>query len=357
MLCISSLRSAAQVAADTAATILPTDAQTDTGYVQLFPQTFTVRTYLGEKLSIFTLHNAAEGGTRLGYRPNAILSLGLGVTLRGIGINVSTRLPFHDQKEELYGRTRRRDFQIHRYRRKLGLDAYMQYYRGFHLGDSSDVFRVQSEAVYPYFPQLHQLRFGGTIMRIPNGDKYSMRAALNQQEWQKRSAGSLLYGISAFTQFIHNGGEDILPPFYRHPELFYEQRTGDRLVEIQNYSLCVNAGGGYNYVFPGQTNWFIGGSGDAGIGPAYSWLKIVRADGSLRIENGIRHNISANIRLQAGYNSEKWFAGVYTVFHADRYGLPGTKTDITTAQGLVRAVVARRFHSVKLARKEPKPVM
>jgi hypothetical protein len=44
----------------------------------------------------------------------------------------------------------------------------------------------------------------------------------------------------------------------------------------------------------------------------------------------------------------------------DRYGLPNNSlsenTDISTAQGIVRAVVARRFKSIKLGRKKPKPV-
>jgi hypothetical protein len=104
-----------------------------------------------------------------------------------------------------------------------------------------------------------------------------MRAALNQQEWQRRSAGSLLYGVSLYTQFIHNEGASILPPAYRYPRDFYEGLPSS-LIEIQNYSLCGNFGGGYNYVFPGQDNWFIGGSADVGAGPAYSRVKMQTHD-------------------------------------------------------------------------------
>ena len=353
-LCGGSTR--AQTGTDTV-TILPDDAPTDTSYVRLFPETFTTRIYLGEKVSIFTLHN---GGTdrQIEYRPNAILALGVGVTLRGIGLNYSTKLPFHDRKEDQFGQTQRKDLQIHRYRRKLAVDAYFQQYRGFHLNDSTDVFRVQSETTYPYFPNLTQLRFGTTILRMPGGNNYSMRAALNQQEWQRRSAGSLLYGVSLYTQFIHNEGADILPPFYRYADDYYDASVaGNRLIEIQNYSISGNFGGGYNYVFPNQDNWFVGASGDVGIGPAYSRIKTQPAlPGEEEWIGAMRLNLTANLRIQVGYNSEKWFAGVYTVFHADRYGLPGIKTDVSTAQGIARAVVARRFKSVKLGRKKPKPV-
>ena len=349
---------AQRVPGDDTARILPSDHPTDTTYVRLFPNTFTARIYLGEKVSIFSLHNAGGGEDRkLHYRPNAILGLGLGVTLRGIGLNFSTRLPFHDQKEDRFGVTRRRDLQIHRYRRKLGIDAYFQQYRGFHLNDSADVFRVQSDVIYPYFPDMHQLRFGATILRIPGGDNYSMRAALNQQEWQRRSAGSLLYGVSVYSQFIHNRGADILPPFYRYPMSFYaDGSSGTALIEIQNYSLAGNLGGGYNYVFPGQDNWFVGASGDVGIGPAFSRIKTELPNGAEAWNGALRLNLTANLRLQAGYNSERWFAGLYTIFHGDRYGLPGTAIDVSTAQGIVRAVVARRFRSGKLGRKVPKPV-
>ncbi len=352
----SPLHAQADVDGDTLLT--PPDAPTDTDYVRLFPNTFTARAYLGEKVSIFSLHNRDADRT-IHYRPNAILALGVGVTLRGIGLNYSTRLPFHDQKEDQFGRTRRLDLQVHRYRRKLAVDAYLQRYIGFHLNDSADVFRVESEVTYPYFPNLHQLRFGATVLHMPGGNNYSMRAALNQQEWQVRSAGSLLYGASLYTQFIHNEGRSILPAQYRHPQAFYEVGLpGDaNLTEIQNYSLCFNAGGGYNYVFPGQQNWFVGASGDVGAGPAYSRVK---TDGYGRAggvwDDAVRLNLTANLRLQVGYNSEKWFAGLYTVFHADRYGLPGLKTDVSTAQGIARAVVARRFQSVKLGRPSPKPV-
>lgn len=338
-------------------TVLPDDAPTDTTYVRLFPNTFTARVYLGEKVSIFSLHNRGTDRA-IHYRPNAILALGVGVTLRGIGLNFSTRLPFHNQKEDKFGETKRLDLQIHRYRRKLAVDAYFQRYQGFHLNDTADVSTVQSDVIYPYFPNLHQLRFGATVLRMPGGDNYSMRAALNQQEWQRRSAGSLLYGLSLYTQFIHNEGADILPSAYRYPSEFYEALPS-RLTEIQNYSLCFNGGGGYNYVFPGQDNWFVGASADVGAGPAYSRIKLTGTDSEEWL-SAVRLNLTANLRVQVGYNSEKWFAGLYTVIHADRYGLPDNNTsetvDVSTAQGIVRAVVARRFRSVKLGRAKPKPV-
>lgn len=325
---------------------LPTTDPTDTSYVRLFPRTFTTRVFVGEKISTFSIEDKTAGHT-LDYRPNNILALGLGVTVRGIGIDFSTRLPFHGTKEEDYGKTYRYDVQAHRYRRKLGLDLYLQRYKGFHLTDRSSVTQVDGPTTYPYLPELHQLRFGVTALHIANGNRYSMRAAVNQQEWQIKSAGSWLFGGSAYTQFIHNGGADILPPHYRYKDVL----GGGLVREIQNYSITVNGGYGYTYVF-GDTHWFIGAAADVGAGPAYNRMKNAADEWDAAVDV----NLTANGRVQAGYNSQKWCVAVYGIAHGDRYGLPVDQSSVTTVQGVVRAVAARRFVSFKLGRKTPKPV-
>jgi len=325
---------------------IATKDPTDTSYIRLFPRTFTVRAYVGEKISLFSLEDKTTGH-KLDYRPNNILALGLGVTVRGIGLNFSTRLPFHDTKEDQYGKTYRYDVQAHRYRRKLALDVYLQRYKGFHLTDLSSVTAVDGPTKYPYLPELHQLRFGVTALHIANGNRYSMRAAVNQQEWQIKSAGSWMIGGAAYTQFIHNDGDNILPPHYKYTDVL----GSDFLREIQNYTATVNGGYGYNFVF-GDSHWFLGANGDVGVGPAYSRIK----NGADEWDSHLALALTADLRLQAGYNAEKWCVGLYGIVHGDRYGLPSDRSTVTTAQGIVRAVVARRLQSFKLGRKTPKPV-
>jgi hypothetical protein len=120
----------------------------DTNYVRLFPQTISVRAYLGEKISTFRLADK-ETDRNLQYRPNNVLGIGLGVTIRGLGLNFSTSLPFHDKKVGLYGTTKHLDVQMHRYARKLMLDAYFQQYKGFHLNDKNDVSTIIGPEEYP----------------------------------------------------------------------------------------------------------------------------------------------------------------------------------------------------------------
>src|SRR5215207_8400070 len=73
----------------------------DPDYIREYPGTFTARAFVGEKISGFSLLDGARG-ERLDYRPNNVLGVGLGVTVRGLGINVSVRLPAHEEKDDLY---------------------------------------------------------------------------------------------------------------------------------------------------------------------------------------------------------------------------------------------------------------
>src|SRR5690606_30519641 len=99
----------------------------DSNYVRSFPGMVTVRTYLGEKFSTYTLIDRATD-RRLTFHPNNILGIGLGATILGIGLNFSVRLPMHEPKIDRFGKTSRYDIQVHRYGKKLMLDFYFQRY-------------------------------------------------------------------------------------------------------------------------------------------------------------------------------------------------------------------------------------
>lgn len=311
---------------------LSAQVQADSGYIKRYPRHVTVRLYLGEKISIFNLEDKEHERT-LHYRPNNILGLGAGITIRGIGLNFSTRLPFHDTKQDEYGRTRRYDLQMHRYSRMLALDVYVQRYKGFHLSNSDDVDSVVSHTTYPYFEQLRALTFGVSGMYVFNGKKFSLRAGIHQQEWQRKSAGSLMLGGALFARYIYNEGTSLLPPYYKYPEFF----SGNELRHITNYSLAVKVGYGYNLVL--ATHYFVSATAEVGIGPSYSIVRDVAGNE----QQGLGLDLTGNLRFGAGYNSDTWIAGVYVIANSDRYSLPYDRSALSTTQGIFRLAVARRI--------------
>jgi hypothetical protein len=307
----------------------------DPEFIREFPATLTVRTFLGEKISGFSLVDNNHGEA-LHYRPNNILGLGAGVTLRGFSVNFSTRLPFHNDKEDQYGKTRQLDIQVHRYRGKFAFDFYFQQYSGYHLRDSSDVTMVTGPTDYPYFPQMHNTTIGATGLYVFNGKRFSLRAPIDQQDWQVRSAGSWLLGGSVFTHLIGNKDNTIIPPYMKQPEFL----GGSNVKKIDNYGVTVNGGYGYNFVF--KRHWFTGVLGDIGAGVGYS--EISDHAGSA---HKVGLQLNADARFAFGYNSTRWFGGFYIIYRADRYQLPYEDCYIIGNEGMARLILARRFTTQK----------
>ncbi len=304
-------------------------------YIREFPGTLTVRTFLGEKISGFDLMDGTRGQV-LQYRPNNVLGIGIGVTVRGLGINISTRLPMHDSKDDQFGKTRQLDLQVHRYRGKFALDIYFQRYKGYHLKDDNDVTAVEGPTQYPYFPNLQNNTFGATGLYVFNGKRFSLRAPIDQQDWQIRSAGSWLLGGSLFSHIISNEDKNIIPPHMKQPQFM----DGNELRKIDNFGATVNGGYGYNYIL--REHWFVGLLADVGVGAGYS---------EVRDQAGTTHKLGLQLngdaRLAFGYNSRKWFAGFYGIFRIDRFQLPYVDNYFVGNEGIVRFTVARRLTTRK----------
>lgn len=310
----------------------------DPAYIREFPNTFTVRTFLGEKISGFSLTDGAHN-QQLNYRPNNVLAIGVGVTIRGVGLNFSTRLPTHDTKDDQYGKTRQLDLQVHRYKGKFALDIYFQRYRGYHLRDNSDVTAVVGPTDFPYFPDMQNSTFGASGLYVFNGRRFSLRAPIDQQDWQLRSSGSWLLGGSVFSHIISNKDLSIIPPFMKNPDFM----NGTPVQEITNYSATLNGGYGYNFIL--KRHWFIALAADGGAGAGYSEVKDPAGT-----SHKVGLQLNANARFSFGYNSAKWFSGFYIIYRADRYPLSYTDGSVGSSEGIARFIVARRFatHHKKL---------
>jgi hypothetical protein len=320
----------------------------DTNYVRSFPGRMTLRTYLGEKFSTYTLIDQASG-RRLTFHPNNILGLGLGATILGIGLNFSARLPLHDPKIDRYGKTSRYDLQVHRYGKTLMLDFYFQRYRGFHLADKNEVTAITNPHEYPYFSNMEGRSIGFSALHVFNGERYSLRALVNQQEWQIRSAGSALLGGSIFTHRFSDDDSSVIPRYYAYTDFM----GGNRPMAVNYYGLTVNGGYGYTWVLPPGGHFFLAAATDVGMGGGQSSVTDTQDTRLTKI--GLC--LTANARVGGGYNSAKWFAGIYGIYHGDLYSLPYAESRMLRNQGIIRFVVARRIPTKsRFLAKQPKRV-
>jgi hypothetical protein len=320
--------------------------ENDPDYIRAQPRALTLRAYTGEKFATFSLEDRKHGGN-LNFKPNAVLTAGLGFNFRRFGFGISTSIPFRDDKSDLYGRTRRFDFQLHRYSRKLALDAYLQRYKGFHLNffDQAPTYvpgNTEDQPAYPYFKDMRSIKAGATALYVFNGGRFSMRSAVKQQEWQTRSAGSPLAGIAFSFGDFSNDGRGLVP--FRYPDTALY--NGYNPTQIQTYGLTFHGGYGYTYVL--REHWSATLSADVGLGPGVVHVEAIKtnniARSTEREATALALNGRANVRASLAYNSEKFSVGLYAIATGDRYTLPPLfGGQVASTQGVLRLSFARRF--------------
>jgi hypothetical protein len=105
-----------------------------------------------------------------------------------------------NKKDEAKGKTKGLDLQIHLYPKKWAIDVLFESPKGFYL-DQKGIAGAGANNYY-YRGDIKSNLYGVSAYRVPNKEKFSYRAAISQTEWQKKSAGSFLYGGNVFHGFL-----------------------------------------------------------------------------------------------------------------------------------------------------------
>jgi hypothetical protein len=305
-------------------------------YVNDYSHILTGRFYLSTKDNAFALRS--RGGRDLVYRPNNQVNWGLGASYRAITLNIGIRIPLINDNDAIYGNTRYFDAQANILTKRTATNLFLQTFRGYHLrGFSNDQLNWPALAERPYRPDARQFNFGFSSLRITNNDRFSYRASFNQDAWQKRSAGSALFG-GYMTLFGMRADSSIVPTTEQDrftPEV--RIRRGD----------FFDAGpmGGYVYTYVYREHWFITASAVGGAGVATQRLFFPLGD---PVSEGQRTDAGAGYRFQwragAGYNSARYYVGMS--INQERVGyFLGDQQRFTWNVYNLRFNVVRRFNT------------
>ncbi|GAB3323119.1 hypothetical protein GCM10027299_19060 [Larkinella ripae] len=298
--------------------------EVDTAYVRTFPRQLTGRTYLSQKYTSFFLSTPLPSTPSLHYRPNSSLDLGVGATFKALTLNLAYGLSFLDNRA-LKGRTNDIDLQTHVYMRKWVLDGFGQFYRGYYLtprgtaAPDLDQFYLR--------PDLRIRLVGGSVRRVFNFRRFSFRAALVQNEWQRRSAGTWLIGFQLYYGIVR--GDSALVPGVLRADFPTETVQRMRLVKL-------GPGAGYAYTYVFREHWFATGSLTANLNATFS--KESFGTGNLTYGN-VRPDLL--FRVVAGYNSNRWCVTLGWVNGSVSVTSPIYQYTLHT--GNYRLTVARRF--------------
>ena len=166
----------------------------DTNYYETFPNKLTGRLYLTQKYLHFGIPSLSSG-KNISYVANAKMNLGIGVTWHNLSFNAFYGVKFLNNSKSKKGNTKGLNLQLHLFPKKWAFDVLGVFPKGYYI-DNEDF--KPSVGDYYYRPDIKSTYVGISAYRVPNKEKFSYRAAIIQNEWQKKSAGSFLYGGEAY---------------------------------------------------------------------------------------------------------------------------------------------------------------
>jgi len=298
----------------------------DSTYYRSYREELVVRTYLSRKYTTLKMSPPGEAIPVMKYRPNTRLNLGLGATYGSLTVNIAVGLQSFNPNNER-GKTKYLDLQAHYYSRKWNFDLLGQFYRGYYLYPQG--LGTADGTKYYVRPDL-AIQIGGlAAYRALNDRRFSYQAGLLQNEWQKKSAGSILVGGEGFYGAAH--GDSTLVPTQVDPS--YAQK-GIKKVHFFE----IGPGAGYAYTLVYREHYFLLGSATVNLDFRYTREKEID-------HNADKLDVTPNFIFHAGvgYNSEKWNLSMLWV--ANQTHVRGEASDYkyAVATGNYRLIFAKRF--------------
>lgn len=302
-------------------------AQYDSTYVESYRGYLMPRILLSRKTSGVNYYNE-KGGYSLRYQPNKTFNFGAGITYKFVSFKISVGiLEPHQQR----GNTRDLDIQFHRYGKKVVADFMAQFYKGFYLPDRR--FGTPAQEYYVR-PDLAVSALGGTFQYIFNHRRFSYRAAFQQTEWQKKSAGTFLVGMELFMGRFR--ADSTIVPY----PLQLEQSDGTR--KMRFIELGPNAGYSYTWVYK---KFFINAGASIGINAGLN--RLYEGDGGMTF-TGVSPNTV--LKISSGYNVKRW--GINILYHTTALRLPPFENrSIVLNAGNIRTNLIYRIYPDKKVRK------
>jgi hypothetical protein len=273
----------------------------DTNYIQVYRDELTTRFYLSRKQNGYTLSSRLLDPW-IRYKTNDNLILGLGYTYSFLTINLGVKMPFINQDDDLYGKSRYTDLDTKFMFRNYIVDLYLQWNRGYYVSNPEDLYDQWNSG--PVMPQRRDMRtniIGLNVQHLFNSSRFSYKAAFWQNEFQKRSAGSAIAGAEAYYVLGMTDSMMVEPGILASG--FLENLPFNQ-VDMANVGL----NGGYAYTFVWKEKLFLSLTSLFGISGAMN--RVHYSTESLTLNSGISVGVSNTTRISLGYNSHDYYVGL-----------------------------------------------
>ncbi len=292
----------------------------DTLYYKTFPDDITLRLYYSQK---FTGFNVSYEGLNevLRYQPNTTRNLGVGATYKWATLNLAYGFDFMNP-DVGNGETRYLDLQTHQYFDDWNFDFYGQFYEGYFLSNTPAPPIQENTYVRP---DLRVIELGTTVQYVLNSERFNFKAAFINTDYQKKSAGTLLFGGDIFFAAVNS--DSVLTPFFYSYDLDPEYRS------LRFLKLGPSAGYAYNWVI--REHLYFSGSLTLSFNGG-----IYELESPLDKSDSYFFSVDSGIRAAAGYATEQYNFGLIYVLQ-NVQASSGYNNILRT--GNIRLVASYRF--------------
>jgi hypothetical protein len=310
----------------------------DSSYYQSFERYIAARFFFSQKYAGLELERSSDVA-RLRYLPNTSLATGIGVTYQSLTVNVGYAFGFMNT-DHLKGKTRYLDIQPHIYGRKWMYDLTAQFYKGYYLNPKG--FASGDASKYYVRSDLRTQLLGIAAYRLLNPSKFSFRAALLENEQQRKSAGSFLLGMELYYGIIK--ADSALVPSVLSEN--YLQKGVRRLDFIK-----IGPAFGYAYTYVINRTFYATGSLSASLSIDYS-----KQHGAVGKADDLQLNKAFVYRIALGYDKNDWNINLSLVGNQMTIQGATTTNKYLMSAGNFRLTIAKRIKPGKWLTRKLHPV-
>lgn len=303
-------------------------------YIKRFPDNFFIYPVLKQRSLNFELAKA-DRSAALTYKPNNTYSLGLGVYLFEVGLELAFAIPLKEQSIERFGESSARDIQVNVLLKRWGLDLIYQRYSGFYLLDNEN--EPLPDEPFPQRADIDTKNFGVTGHYVFNNQKFSFRSVYNFSERQLYSKGSFLL-FSAINTFRVVADSSIV-----NQSRQFDFGSEVDFTRLRYTTFSIAPGYTYNLTYK---NFFLNTT--LSFGPAHHWINY-SLEGSNAEYNDIAVNSFVAARVAIGYNGYRLFGGLS--FISQGSSIKFDAVNFSNNNGAFKMVVGYRFKEVGVLKK------
>jgi hypothetical protein len=291
----------------------------------------TIYLYGTSKFNEFDIKKSGQS-TGISYKPNENFNLGLGFTYKWIGLSAAFSFKFLNNDDNKNGKTQSFGAGFDLYGKRIVWSGSIQTYKGYYWSNTEN-FNSTGTTINPVYarPDISSVNIGLSSLFSFNHDKFSFKAVFADNEWQKKSAGSLLFG--GYVSLFGISADSSLVPFTLKNK--YQEFDSIRALNSFNFGYTL----GYTYTLVIKHHFYVNAA--LLIGLSLQTIELYNLDDvTFLSESNISGKI--NLRFGIGYNSENYYFGI-SMLNESYFINKDTNSQFTYNYGKIRLVYGRRF--------------